>query len=142
MAITTAISNQAKLDFLDGTHATGDVYKMLLLKPATTGTWDKTAVQVGTPGTNPPSVTNVGTDEASGTGYTTGGVTLSARSSTLTGDVASIDWGDAVWSSATISASGAVIYNSSKSGKILAVFDFGGTITSTFHRRFATLRNE
>jgi len=35
------------------------------------------------------------------------------------------------WTSATISAAGAIIYNSSKSNKVVCVLSFGGTITST-----------
>ena len=42
----------------------------------------------------------------------------------------SIDQGD-TWSNATISAAGALIYNSSQSNKAIAVISFGGTVAST-----------
>lgn len=131
MAITTSLCNSAKQEFLSGTHASADVYKMLLIKAGATTTYDATLTNVGTPGSGAPSTSNIGTDEATGTGYTTGGVTLSGITYALTSGTGSIDWGDASWPASSISAIGAVIYNSSKSNRALAVFDFGGTITST-----------
>jgi hypothetical protein len=135
VAITTAIANSAKLEFLQGIHLAADVYKILLLKAGATGTWDKTATNVGTPGTGAPSTANVGTDEATGTGYTSGGLTLTGYTAALTADTASIDWADAVWAAASISADGAIIYNSTRAGRILQVIAFADTgsvpVTST-----------
>lgn len=133
MAITTAIANSAKLEFLQGIHLAADTYKILLLKAGAAGTWDKTATNVGTPGTGAPSTANVGTDEATGTGYTSGGLTLTGYTAALTADTASIDWADAVWAAASISADGAIIYNSTRAGRILQVIAFAdsGTIPVT-----------
>lgn len=134
MAITTALANSARQEFLQGIHAAANTYKLALIKPTAT-TWnnaDKTYTNVGTPGTGAPSTSNLGTDEAAaGSGYTSGGWTLAGYTVTSTSDVASIDWSDISQSNSTISAIGAVIYNSSQSNKVIAVFDFGGTITST-----------
>lgn len=117
MAITTALCNSYKSEVLDGTHVSTDVYKIALFKTSVAGTF-------GAATTN---YSNMGTDEASGTGYTAGGATLTGYTNTLTGSTASIDWNDATWASATISSDGALIYNSSKSNKAVAVISFADT---------------
>ena len=79
-------------------------------------------------------MTNVGTDEASGTGYTSGGFALGAPSISLSTDglTARYDFPDpSAISNATLSAVGLIIYNSTKSGKVVGCWDFGGTVTST-----------
>ena len=70
-------------------------------------------------------------DEVVGTGYTAGGNTLTGASVSLSGTTAFVDFSDTTWSTATITARGALIYNSSKSNKAVAVLDFGGDKTST-----------
>lgn len=139
MSITTAMATSFKLEIVDGTHAAADVYKLLLIKVGATGTYDATLTNVGTPGSGTPSSSNVGTDEASGTGYTSGGVTLSGRSVTNQSGTACIDFTTPTWASSTISAIGAVIYNSTKSNKVVGCFSFGGTITSTAGTFTATM---
>jgi len=64
--------------------------------------------------------------EVSGAGYTAGGATLVPSSSMLTfdDDVLIIDWDDPSWSSASFTARGALIYNSSDSNKSAVVIDF------------------
>lgn len=131
MANTTATANSFKAEILQGTHAAADVYKIALIKAGAAGTYGAGTTNVGTPGTGTPSSSNLGTDEVTGTGYTSGGATLSGFSVTITGSVARLDFSTPSWASASISATGGIIYNSSKSNKVLGVFDFGGTITST-----------
>lgn len=132
MPITTAMCTSYKKELLDGVHNSTDVYKFLLIKAGATGTFDATLTNVGTPGSGAPSTSNVGTDEASGTGYTSGGVTLSTYASNQSGTTAWIDWTtDPSWASSTISSIGAVIYNSTQGNKAVATISFGGTITST-----------
>lgn len=70
-------------------------------------------------------------NEVVGTGYTAGGNTLTGATVTLDGTTAVVDFNDTSWTSATITARGALIYNSSKSDKAIAVLDFGGDKTST-----------
>lgn len=73
------------------------------------------------------------TNEVSGTGYTAGGATM-----TITGPAADsgdgrtvlIDFDDVVWNDSTITARAALIYNSSKSNKAVAVYDFGSDRSS------------
>jgi hypothetical protein len=72
---------------------------------------------------------------ASGNGYTTGGQTLTITQVPTTGGspttTAYINFADAVWTSATFSASGALIYNSSNANRSVAILSFGGTKTAT-----------
>jgi len=70
-------------------------------------------------------------NEVTGTGYTAGGNTLTGATVSLTGTTAFVDFSDTSWSTATITARGALIYNSSKSNKAVAVLDFGSDKTST-----------
>ena len=70
-------------------------------------------------------------DEVVGTGYTAGGNTLTGATVSLTGTTAFVDFSDTTWSTATITARGALLYNSSKSNKAIAVLDFGSDKTST-----------
>lgn len=122
------------------TSFTGDVFKILLIKSTPTHTFDHTQTNVGTPGSGSPTTSNVGTDEVSGTGYTTGGVTLGNVGPSLPGSpatTATISFSpNPSWTSATFSTTAAIIYNSSTrlgaaatplGGRTVAIFDFGGT---------------
>lgn len=127
--ITDAMANQFKLDTLNALHLPTDTYKIALIKPSPKGDFD------GNYGTY---TAGMGGDEvASGGGYVQGGATLSGRAASLVAGEASVGWADAIWGSASISASGAVIYNATRSNKVIAVFNLrtaGGvpaTITST-----------
>ena len=130
MAITTALCDSYILELLSGTHAAADVYKIALIKVGATGTYGAATTNAGTPGTGAPTAANLGTDEVTGTGYTSNGATLAGFSVTGT-TTARLDFTTPTWSTATISAVGAIIYNSSQSNKAVACFDFGGTVTST-----------
>ena len=68
---------------------------------------------------------------SSGTNYTAGGNTLTGATVSLSGTTAFVDFADTSWASATFTARGALIYNSSKSNKAIAVLDFGSDKTST-----------
>ena len=73
--------------------------------------------------------------EASGSGYTAGGITLTgatintATETTTTPAVVYVNFNNAVFSAA-VTARGALIYNSSKSNKAIATIDFGADKTS------------
>lgn len=64
---------------------------------------------------------------ASGTGYTTGGNSLTGNAVANQTNVATVDFSDTSWSSATFGAAFGVMYNSSASDKLIVVLDFGGT---------------
>ena len=63
----------------------------------------------------------------SGTGYTTGGNTLSNPVVANQTNVATLTFDQTQWSSATFGAAYGVIYNNSASDKLVVVLDFGGT---------------
>ena len=124
MSITTAVCNSFKAELLGGIHDLDtDTIKIALIKTSEAGTY-------GAATTNYSNVTG-NTDEVVGTGYTTGGNTLASPVISLDGSVAIVDFADTVWANATISSSGALIYNASKSNKAIALISFGGTVTST-----------
>ena len=68
---------------------------------------------------------------ASGTGYTAGGNTLTVVAPTSSGTTALLDFADTTWSTASITARGALIYKSGGSNPAVAVLDFGADKTST-----------
>jgi len=71
---------------------------------------------------------------SSGTGYTTGGNALTNVTPALSTDTAVCDFSDTSWTSATITARGAVIYNSDATpdnNQTVCVLDFGGDKTCT-----------
>src|SRR3954464_9608647 len=120
MAITAAICNSFKQELLAMTpHTAADAYKIALYTSAATLSKATTAY------------TATG-EVASGGGYTTGGNALSGFSAPLDTDTAILDWTtDPTWPAATITARGALIYNSSRSNKAVAGLDFGSDIAST-----------
>lgn len=118
MAITQAIPTSFKAEILQGIHDGADTYKMALYTSAAT--------------LGAATTTYTTTNEVTGTGYTAGGVTLSGFNVTTSGTTAILDFTtDPFWENATITARGALIYNSSKSNKAVYVLDFGSDITST-----------
>lgn len=118
--MTACIPNQAKLDFLQGVHAAADTYKCALYTQAA-ASWDATSTTYGTTG-----------ELATANGYTQGGFTMSGYTAALSGSTAYIDWTtDPNWTSSSITADGAVIYNSSKSDKIIAILTFTSATSSS-----------
>jgi len=119
MAITAAVCNSFKTEALQGIHLAADVYKIALYTSAATLSKATTAY----------SATNEVGD--SGT-YAAGGQTLVGYTAALDTDTAYLDWStDPAWTSATITARGALLYNATRSNKAVAVLDFGSDITST-----------
>lgn len=118
MAITSTVCNSFKQELFGGVHDLDtDVIKMALYTSA--ATLDATTTAYTT------------SNEVVGAGYTAGGNTLTGATISLDGSVAIVDFSDTTWSSATITARGALIYNGSKSNKSIAVIDFGADKTST-----------
>jgi hypothetical protein len=70
-------------------------------------------------------------NEVTGTGYVAGGNTLTSASVLLSGTTAYVDFADSTWAASSITARGALLYNSSKSNKAIAVLDFGADKTSS-----------
>ena len=72
------------------------------------------------------------TNEATGTGYTAGGETLSGVTISTSADgVVYINFSNVVWTNASFTTRGALIYNASQSNASVAVLDFGADKTCT-----------
>ena len=124
MAITTAMCNSFKQELLGGVHDLDThTLKLALIKPSPTSSF-------GAATTNYSDLT-ANSDEASGTNYSAGGQNLDSATISLSGTTAFVDFADEVFSNLTITAAGALIYNSSASNKAIAVFSFGSNVAST-----------
>jgi len=121
MAITQAMCTSFKKALLDGemdfSGDTAQTFKIALFTSAATLSAATTAYST--------------TNEVTGTGYTAGGITLTVVAPTTSGTTAYIDFSDVTWSSATITARGALIYKSIAGNPAVAVLDFGADKTST-----------
>ena len=118
MAITTAMCTSFKKELLEAEHDfTADTFKIALYTSSATLGASTTAYST--------------TNEVSGTGYTAGGASLTTVAPTSSGTTAFVDFNDPSFTSATITARGALIYNSSKSNKAVAVYDFGSDQSTT-----------
>lgn len=118
MAITQAMCNSFKLETMDAIHDLNtDVLKIALYVSAATLDASTTVYSA--------------TNEVVGTGYTAGGNTLTGAAISLSGSTAIADFNDSTWATSTITARGAMIYNSSKANRAIAILDFGSDRTST-----------
>jgi hypothetical protein len=121
MAITQAMCTSFKKALLDGemdfSSDTSQTYKIALYTSSATLGASTTAYST--------------TNEVSGTGYSAGGATLTVVAPTTSGTTAFLDFNDVTFSTATITARGALIYQSGGSNPAVAVLDFGSDKTST-----------
>ena len=76
-------------------------------------------------------VTTNEVSSAGGTNYVAAGNTLGSNAVVSTTAVASCDFADTSWTSATITAAFGTIYNSSASNKVAVVLDFDGSKSCT-----------
>lgn len=117
MAITAAFPTQAKLDALIALCPPGNTYKIALYTSAASISAASTIYTT--------------TGEVVGTGYTAGGATLTGITQALDTTTAIMDFADPSWATATITARGAMIYDSTNGNKVRAVLDFGADVAST-----------
>jgi hypothetical protein len=123
MAISQAMVTSFKVGILNGTFnfgsGTSQVFKIALYTSAATLGAGTTAYSTS--------------DEVSGPGYTAGGNTLTiSQVPTSSGTTAFLDFADTTWTSATITARGALIYLANgTTNPAVAVLDFGSDKTST-----------
>ena len=111
MAITQAMCTSFKSEILDEQHdLVADTLKIALYTSSASLDASTTAFTTS--------------NEISGTGYSSGGVEL-----TSSGTTAFFDADDPTWTSASFTARGALIYNSTNSNKAIAVLNFGGDFT-------------
>jgi hypothetical protein len=96
------------------------------------GSTFKIALYTNSASFNASTTAYTATNEVSGTGYSAGGNTLTRVDPTSSGTTAFTDFADTTWSSSTITARGALIYNDSAAGNpAVVVLDFGSDKTST-----------
>jgi hypothetical protein len=113
--ITQTATTPFKAELLQGIHDFNtDVFKLALY------------VATADLGANTAVYTSVG--EVSGAGYTAGGETMTGVSVSPQGFV---NFANVVWPVANFTARGALIYNSSKANRAVAVLDFGADKTAT-----------
>jgi hypothetical protein len=121
MAITQAMCTSFKKELLEGVHnfknSGGSTFKLALFTSSATLGASTTAYAT--------------TNEATGTNYTAGGAALTRVDPSTSGTTALTDFADLTFSTATVTANGALIYNSSASDAAVIVLAFGGDKTST-----------
>ena len=121
MAITQAVCTSFKQEILvEGHNFTNgqDTFKIALYTSSASLDASTTAY----------SSSNEVSDSGS---YSAGGGSLTSVTPTTSGTTAICDFADISFTSASITARGALIYNSSNSNKAVCVLDFGGDKTST-----------
>ena len=120
MAITQAMATSFKVQLLNGQHNfSANTFKLALYTSSATLNENTTAYSA--------------TNEVPSTGnYSAGGNTLTVSvTPTNSGNVAYISFANTSWANATITANGALIYNSNLSNAAVCVLAFGGDKTST-----------
>jgi hypothetical protein len=125
MAITTnAITNSFKEDTFKGLHdftpSTGDVFKLALYNSTASIGADTTSYAVGITG----QVPDTGQ-------YVAGGGSLVNALVSVNGTTAFVNFNELSFTGVTLTARGALIYNTSESSKSVCVLDFGGDKTAT-----------
>ncbi len=124
MAITQAIANAFKKQLLEGDasfkSSGGDVFKLALYTSSATLNSATTAF------TASGEVSNTGT-------YTSGGDKLTGQNTSIASGVAIVDFADLSFTGVTLTARGAMIYNTSSAvtNATVCVLDFGGDKTAT-----------
>ena len=129
MAITQAMCTSFKQELMLGTHnfaTNGNAFKLALYAERGGGKSSTTA----TLGATTTAFTTTGEIANSGS-YTSGGGTLTKVAPTTSGTTAFTDFADLSFTTATITAMGALIYNDTNSDKAVCVLDFTSNKTST-----------
>ena len=142
-----SVSSSASLALSQNTTAnvssvniTSDVFKFALIKVSPSLTYGATQTNYGS-GSGTPTTSNIGTDEATGTGYTAGGIALTNVTPALSSTTATTSFSPSPsLTSATISVTAGIVYNTTTrlgaaaaplNNRTVGVYDFGGTQTVT-----------
>lgn len=115
MAIYQCVCSSFKVEILAGVHnlsaSGGDIFKIALYSPD--ADLDSSTLVYTTSG------------EITGTGYTAGGATLTNLGISSAATSAYFSFDPVIWTAATFSTGGALIYNASKGNKAVLVLNFG-----------------
>jgi len=121
MAISTAMCTSFKKELMEAKHnflaSGGNTFKLALYTSSATLGAGTTAYAT--------------TNEVSGTGYSAGGGTLTNVNPTTSSTTAFTDFANLTFSSSSITANGALIYNSTNSDRAVCALAFGGDKTSS-----------
>ena len=121
MAITSTLTTSFKKELLEAKHnflaSGGNSFKLALYTSSATMGAATTAYSTS--------------QEVTGTNYTAAGAALTNVTPATSGTTAIVDFADLTFGTATVTARGCLIYNSTNSNKALAAIDFGGDKTST-----------
>ena len=132
MSITQSLVTSFKVEILDGIHNFG----VGVVRGSTAADTFKIALYTASATLDATTTAYSATNEVVGTGYVAGGNTLViSQVPTSTGTTAFLDFSDSSWTTSTITARGALIYNSTQCNKAVAVLDFGSdktTVAQTF----------
>ena len=122
--MATSFKNELLYGVHDFDASTGDTFNIALYTSSATLDASTTAYSA--------------TNETSGTGYSAGGQALTSVNPTTSGTTAFTDFADETFTTATVTARGALIYNTtpnttsiSVANPAVVVLDFGGDKTST-----------
>ena len=121
MAISSAVCTSWKSEVMTGLHdftlSTGNAFKVALYTSAATLGATTTAYSA--------------TNEIAGTGYSAGGLALTNVTPTTSGTTALTDFADAQWTSASFTANGCLVYNTTNSNRAVFTIAFGGDVSVT-----------
>jgi hypothetical protein len=128
MAISQAMATSFKVDILNGVHA----FSTTVTRGSTAADTFRIALYTSAANLGPSTTAYSSANEVSGVGYTAGGNTLVvSQAPTSSGTTAFLDFADTTWNASTITANGALVYNSTQANRAVAVLAFGGDKTST-----------
>lgn len=118
MAITQSLASSFRRELMAGIHDFSvDAFKCMLFA--------ETALIVGSHGPGSPNYAALAADEVVGTNYVAGGVVIVPSAPVLSGNVALVDFTDAVFPMVTLTTRGCAIYNTSKANRLVGIWDFG-----------------
>jgi hypothetical protein len=112
MAITQTLTTSFKLELLQAVHNfNSDVFKL--------------AVYTSAANLGADTLVYTSSNEVTSAGYTAGGQVLTGTIVTAASGVAYVTFNNLTWSNVTFTARGALVYNSTKGNKSVAVYNFG-----------------
>lgn len=118
MAILQTQTTSFRQELLQGIHdLLTDTLKIALYSDAASLSADTTVYSV--------------TNEITGTGYVAGGQVMTGVTINNSNNVVYVDFDNVVWTPASFTAAGALIYNSSKANRSIAVISFGSNKTAS-----------
>ncbi len=128
MAISQAMCTSFKVELLDGIHAFGTT----VVRAGTTADTFKMALYTSSASLGAATTAYTASGETSGAGYLATGQDLTVSEvPQADGTTAILNFSIETWTTASITAAGAMIYNDTQSDRAVAILDFGGDKTST-----------